>query len=174
MIRDRKWRAIARGIIAIRKTSQIPVYLLAALNHQFDVSAFTCEDPDCCVTIRGPANIADWHASHRTPGHRVRKTRTFGLTGTKDILVHCFDRAYLRKHFMLAHSLCNLRRARSEACVKSVLDPYLITIRKMARKGLRKIQVYRKLRLDKKKVCSYSNFATICSKRRIIFKKKIN
>jgi hypothetical protein len=166
MIRDKRWRMIARGIIATRKHSQTPVYLLAAIHGQYDVADFKCEDVDCCVTINGNANIFDWHAGHRKPGHRARK----GISGLKEILQHRFDRVYLKKHFMLTHSLCNLRRARLEACIKSVLDSYLIKIRKLARQGLKKSEVFRKLRLDK--VCSYSNFSNICNKRGIVFKRK--
>jgi hypothetical protein len=168
MIRDRRWRAITRGILAVRKISQVPVYLLGALNAQYDVSQFLCEDPDCCVSISGPANVFDWHAGHRKPGYRAAK----GLSGLADILLHRFNRAYLRKNFMLTHSSCNLRRARNEACVKSVVDIYLVRIRKLARQGLKKIQIYRRLRLDKK--CSYENFCSFCRKRCIIFKKKTN
>jgi hypothetical protein len=170
MIRDRRWRMIARGIIATRKHSQTPVYLLAALNGQYDVSDFRCEDPECCITISGQANIYDWHAGHRHPGYRVRK----GLSGLQDILIHRFNRTYLRKHFMLTHSSCNLRRARHECSIKSVLDSYLIKIRKLARRGLNKIQIFRELRLDKNEVCSYSNFSHVCDRRGIIFKKKLS
>ena len=107
-IRSSKWRAIVRGILATRKFSQSGVYILAALQGWHDVNEFKCQDENCRISIRGEANVFDWHAGHKIQGHRARR----GISGADDIYRHRFNVAYLRRYFYLTHGHCNIFKAR--------------------------------------------------------------